>query len=491
MPIYRIFNRSVSRDFRNLVAKTYPGLGNDPFLWKLCQYLLLTGEHHSEDGHEAEPVIVSQNIVWSLAEDRSHRRSSLSWLQYFTKATGIGLIIEGYDSINNRARTARASWTTEIKAALDVELATPASEKKDKVFFITGERSSRRRHKSEVDAHNDYLDKLFARLDSQDPVARLVNILKNADYGSKLIKRNLPAARSFVATTYSEGRKRTRINKILDFLDDADGRIDYKPGKKSRRLFAVGKSALCLPRGVRDILYGEAYKLDLASAHMAIAAANWGAPQLHEFLSGRNKLWEVLAKWCGVPFTDETKATLKPASYSVTYVAARNSIRKTIEFGDAKKKTMPLGYKAADQFLKHPFIVELLKARARIINRVKRDGGHDDAFHKWIKLEWEKDKDGKRKPQFGSLLSQVAQSYEMKIMLALVPILENNPQIRVIAWQHDGLTVALCNSSKATRWINQMTRAIDSICTELNIPTWLECNYLPVYNVSEALTKAA
>lgn len=128
--------------------------------------------------------------------------------------------------------------------------------------------------------------------------------------------------------------------------------------------------------------------------------------------------------------------------------------------------------------MQHWLIQELLQGRGRQQESIMESGGAVDAFGRWIELNWKKNDKGKTMPNFGSVMSQVAQSYELQIMLQILPILKSNKQIYCTAWLHDGVHLYLGNKAKEERWIQQITKKVNSYCWQSGIHTRLECEYI-------------
>src|SRR5690606_25000305 len=96
---------------------------------------------------------------------------------------------------------------------------------------------------------------------------------------------------------------------------------------------------------------------------------------------------------------------------------------------------------------------------------------------------WLKGKDfyDAQQAAFRSLLAYEAQSYELALLLPLVPIMRNNKQIYLIGYLFDAIIVELGNVSKRERHIKQFQKAVDRRATELDIPTRLGSKLLTTH----------
>ena len=79
MNYYKRYNRTVSKEFRELILRTYPDM-------KRRVLLAPDAASAAKDYHS---VLLPRNMVWALANDKSHRRGSSWWIDLYTRLTGI------------------------------------------------------------------------------------------------------------------------------------------------------------------------------------------------------------------------------------------------------------------------------------------------------------------------------------------------------------------------------------------------------------------
>ena len=473
MNYYKQYNRTVSKEFRELILRTYPGHGNDEFCWRLTQHLLFGPKTTTGT------VLLPRNMVWALANDKSHRRGSSWWIDLYTRLTGIQVKTTDHNRWDSKCREAIADFDEAILHAWEWEMFTPTRDKNDRVHFVSGERVSVRSQRREMKQYDEVLINLARSIDTNPPAYNLMQYLLNDTYSDKVIRRNMDMAAEYAKRRYI-GNKLAYINNILRHLEDYGGKIRYKPSDKTDRLFARGITALSLPRDVRKIIYSGCWDLDLAAAHLAISAHLWHLPKLHTLLSAGKSPWKDIAAWLEVD-VEIAKPTLKVATYGICYGASKTTIESIIRDGDPRKiDSIPLGEEAVEAFFEHPIIEELMAGRARQQRIIHAQGRLLDAFGRWIGLPWSTDMQGKQRPNYGSIMSRVAQSHELKIMLQILPIIKANREIHCVAWQHDGCTVAFGDPSKAERWLRQMQEAITSYCRLESVPTRLEAEELSI-----------
>lgn len=72
------------------------------------------------------------------------------------------------------------------------------------------------------------------------------------------------------------------------------------------------------------------------------------------------------------------------------------------------------------------------------------------------------------------MAAQVVQSWEVRLMLSLVPVLRGERQLYCLSWLHDGLTVWCGDSTKRERHINKLKAAVQAEAEQWGFPTWLE-----------------
>jgi hypothetical protein len=138
-------------------------------------------------------------------------------------------------------------------------------------------------------------------------------------------------------------------------------------------------------------------------------------------------------------------------------------IEAAVEEGDTSNG---IGLMRAKQFLRHPFIRDLFKARKARMDEIERLGGAEDAFGGWISCQEDS--------CIRSILARQVQSYELRLMLAMLPVIKEAADVQILSWLHDGVTLGFdaCKSSNAI--LEAVQHEVLMEARRLNIYTQLE-----------------
>ncbi len=128
---------------------------------------------------------------------------------------------------------------------------------------------------------------------------------------------------------------------------------------------------------------------------------------------------------------EEYKDTLKRALYAVLFGAKPRTIGRILNCGDLDVPGLP-NADSARQFRSHYLIRELLDQRDRQIRAIADHRAITDAFGREISL-------GSRDPR--SLLAEQIQSYEMKMIMALLPTFQADRRLVLLNHLHDGFSL--------------------------------------------------
>jgi hypothetical protein len=373
--------------------------------------------------------------------------SGLDWLCRFSDDV-FPLNPSDYKFMDYRARTIRPEIPDDVINARDGEIAaTLDALRQDRVDFATGRRPSRRQLAQQRTAS---LEKVVAPA-ADHPGRDLVLWLNGqpAHCYRKLLEKNWSALYQGAMTLPAE-RSRDATIRVLHHLQD-QRRMVYGVTEKTPRIHAQGMNPHLLPRHLRKIAFDGAVSLDLRSAQLAIVAKLWGVQSLHDFLSAGRSIWEELYRHLDVG--EECKPALKSAVYALTFGKGEGNLVDDLE----RRIPDPV------RFVTHPLIAELLKARKVVQDKIRQRGRIEDAFGREVRM--------RRGVTPLSLLAIHAQSYELKIMLAVLPIVQAERDVRIVSWFHDGLTVKSTDRSEQPRQITRIKKAIDNQAKALGIPT--------------------
>lgn len=287
---YRQYDISVSRKFRDLILELYPGHGENEFYWRMTQHLLLTGRAEDVPEHG---IITPQWLVWAIAEDNSHKRSAESWIQEYAETVGVRILVEDANHDEHKARLLYPEYDKRVTDYLLEELNTPAKDKIDKVFFVTGEPTSRRTIRAERLAEEDYLIDLSRVMDEDHPAQELMDYLRGEHYHQKYLANILPRLREEVNDRFTG--KRLAYNLKIISKAEAFCKVYYHTTGRTCRVSPTQLTVLSFSREIRKLAFSDCHTFDLASAHLAIDAKLWGLSKINAFLAAGNKPWGELA----------------------------------------------------------------------------------------------------------------------------------------------------------------------------------------------------
>ncbi len=219
---------------------------------------------------------------------------------------------------------------------------------------------------------------------------------------------------------------------VGDMLDAIQEQIQpfYKKSYASTRIFGNTADITYLPRHTRKAFTRGWYECDLRNAQLAITAKAWGIEPIEKYLREYGSVWEGLLNWMEWEYTEDNKAILKPAVYSVCFGTTKRGMCQS-------KGAFPNDPVSRGRFLANPLIKALWDAREIQLATIKENGGGKNYFGNWLRVkDFEK---GAR-----SVLAQIVQSWELAILRPVVDFaFKNRDLLTITIWQHDGFTVSV------------------------------------------------
>lgn len=388
----------------------------------------------------------------------------------------------------------------------------------DRVYLVSGQKVSRRslgrekqklvllREDASASLPPEAMQRFLQVLLNDHLTARSQTIAKALRQG---LPRLLEWLEAYLASPYQPKRRGKARNPIdqrryREWLTSLPGSLTegfpegyYRSGDKSVRLHSSRFIPHYLPRGGRAALLGHLTRLDLRSSQFAIAARLWGAEKTLKELSGKElsslgSIWNYFLHELAVE--PNAKAALKTCVYSLCFGMhcrwlKSNLIWNLRDAGFNHKKASHI----AKIFLSLDLMEEMLEARGRALQGIRDSGGVrlpdwqcQGVEHKgaWLELDtvpehW-LDPDGldpeaeiadyearsgfEHQEARGfehnvrSLLAQQMQAAEMGIMLAAAEVIAKTPDITIVSFLHDGLTLAFRDGDKQ----GQQTRAVQN-----------------------------
>lgn len=478
-----IFNSSpldigVPRAFRELVLDTYPLLRTHPKAKAyrgIVQYVLFATFLDNGSKELVLPCGVLAEIVGENIG--SHRFNASLWIQDFSRNV-FPLHDLGYDFLDGKARTVRPLIPDEIARAKSEML----KDSTDKVGFVSGLPISRRKRHQYSEQQEERLrsiaEKYLRSRDPAHPVSPLAEYLNN-NHGCQLRiqKKNWPMVEASIhALPDSSGKEKRVKEDCIRLLYGLDGgqKLFYLGSSRSPRLSVIGTSIHLLPRKIRKLaLSGRStWECDLKSSQLAVVAKQWDIPPLQEFLQssldGGYSIWDELSRTAEVPL-DICKPILKTTIYSTVFGMGEDKLAAQLALGTEKKHG--IGQDAARRVLSHPLIREVLKKRRIQMRLIEENGGAEDAWGYWQYAPWDNKTNA---PDVPSALAYCVQSWEMRVMLSLLPVFKAEEQIHCLSWLHDGVTLHLGNRTKTDEHLHKIRNAVNTVAWALSFATALD-----------------
>lgn len=493
------FNRRVTPAFRELVLRMFPAAAANSGHLRMIAYLLFSTFIDEKD---ADRLVLTQRMLWmNIYPNAQGNKSAAKIREEFELATGIDLDTREGDAYGTFAATVRPDLP---EALLRAKRDLQGLDLKDRtIYFMTGQQvndwNTRRHREDSTEEKREAVETALETLDR--PCHTDLEFLNDQANAARMLTRALPKTKGLVDVTQSSGPMAARLlDYALNVIDASidDPRITYAPTKNAPRVFPKSASILQMPRSFRRLTLslceedgGHILECDLTYAHLAIVAKCWGdLPETNALLARAretgNSVWQEFLIYLGLDHS--YKPILKKTLYSLIYGMARNnnntdangvkkvSLRKQflegVPSGLVPIKGIP-DPKLWTKFAKHPVIAELLLARGREIAQIVTDGGRYDAWGSWIDTKNEQGEINAK-----SILSYVSQSYEQKMMGALLEALKRRKQVYVLAYLHDGITIASSDPAKTSGHIKAIKSAVAKSAEEMGILTSLDVEYL-------------
>ncbi len=286
---------------------------------------------------------------------------------------------------------------------------------------------------------------------------------------TRAVKENYGEARE-VAASFDGRTKQNQALRHLNAMAEQPQPI-YGFSDNTVRLKSLNPSLQTVDSDIRHVITQDWVELDLSSAQLAIAARDWEMPQLHDFLSEGNSIWQSLYDF--LDLGPAAKGPLKKGLYAAHYGSPKGQVPRNIR-AKAAEKNIDVSFETAVKFLDHWIIEQLLEERDQRIEAIEENGGiRDDAYDRWISLE----ECTAQNPKL-SLLAQVAQAREMWLLRPVLDLaLEQKNDRKRHAWQvtllqHDGFSVHFTRSREYH--LDRIKEAVKQRAERHGYPTELE-----------------
>lgn len=450
--------RFCSRQFREELRALYPGLDAKPDRWLFLQFLIYC-QHFD---FETDKLVASAKVVseWMGRQGAFHGKnfSVRDVVEDFSEHV-FPVALSGYVYEPSRgkceSRIVLSKFPKEVEEFWERER---RSRHTPRVEFATGKKAVNPRlnlvSTSAPEASRIMVEYMNALPTNRFSKAVAAHWLEAAALAATLGEMHTPA-----------GRQSAILTQLL-----TNPKPLYKTAENSARIFSATDASLAnLKRCVRDVLCQDWLKCDLASAQYSINYRVWGMEE------------------AGVPFVDspfdtliadiglspDARPALKKIIYSICFGMStrRNPSRENIcDLANAVAPNLWCCLKS------HPLIKGLLETRRAQFKQIRDTGFALDAWNNPILLEPDAH-DGLPGDNVRSVLAQVAQSYEQRLMFEVYRLAIQNPGkhgFSIMVNVYDGLYICVNDASECECWKKRISSAVENEAFKLGIKTQLE-----------------
>lgn len=453
-----VHSRTVTKDFRDRIISYYTGLSIDKHYFPFLAYLLFPTEIESE----SKKVILSSHTINELiGEPQFNLNPSHFSIEKFFLCFSRDVQEFNWSSWSYSNKTSRTLegiiWPTKIKNALKQER-KELLRGKERVYLISGNKfSKKKQYLAMLDERKEAV--LHAYSKETQEILMYMNSL-DSNLFSRLIKANGQEALKVILGLEKDSDHQWNIfSSVVQNWNQL-----YKPVSSSTRIYPDGERIVSLKKDIRHVLTKGWIECDLKSAQLAIVAHLWHIPEIETFLQNGGSIWIELNN--GKMPQPEVKEVLKKGLYAVAYGAGRMRLQEV------------LGEKYLE-FMENHYIKILLKKRRKQISIIKKAGGATDCFGNFISIQAMKLR-GVSNPEL-SILSQLSQALELKLLLPVLELANNNKTshgFTITLWQHDGFTFKANNVRDENRWMKELKEVVRDEAERLGIATELEIERL-------------
>lgn len=428
------------------------------------------------------PGIVAHRDVCAWAQGKqaqleSHHYSAIDFLQDFSQHV-VRLEILEYCSTEKRARAVVPQFDEEFLERLEQEdrdIKKPGP----RVYFDSGEPVTQRSEKK-LDKQREQA--LFVP-DVGLASAQLINYMNGqteATFASLIAEGYDEAMRIASALPNPQAREQEQ-RKLKHILENPKpSYAPSEPGNTIRIFEPTGISTLSSP--VRKPIIKDCVDMDLKSSQLAIGSTLWRVPSVARFLEQRGDIWqsfdehmELDRSKMGSGDAGLLKGGYKTTLYATCFGKQEHAMERELNQDEVLNYFKP-GF--GTHFLKHPLVRDLLVAREAAVQEVLRAGRGVTCVGKVIEIDRGL-RPHEQKRRAYSILAQQAQAVEFTIVVSILPIFLNERKAKIVAWLHDGATIAPTDLTRKAYWFKQCQLAVYHKAKELGIPTYLEWTNRP------------
>jgi len=243
----------------------------------------------------------------------------------------------------------------------------------------------------------------------------------------------------------------------------------YRHSPLTPRIHARGASPDRLPKQVRRALFKGCVEIDMVAAGLTIAAYRWNLTAIKGMLQQEEPFWEQALRKSHLSETD--LPIVKRFVLATLYGARRDTANEMLKDGHGQHEG--IGAQGLRSLAGTAWVKELRAGARSALRTIRYKGFVTDAFGRKLSTNDVRNlrEAGRRMDRI--MLAILLQSIEMKIMRSVVPVIrsENRTRtsIRMVSWQHDGLTLSFVSPSERDRQVKRTRDAIVSAAAEIGI----------------------
>jgi hypothetical protein len=453
-------NSIVSRDFRDLIGREFPGVHRNPAHWRMIDHLLL-GTFRSNDTGK---LLIDQSILASiegkqaLLEQRNYVGEN--YLIEFQSDVIPGFEWSEWDYEDSKCRTViNLPLSIEIKEAVTSEI-WQWNDRSDLVYMADGSKPTPAKRKlfREIDRCEALEESARAGCEDARRLLLYLNNLPTNKFARLL--EYLPSAYE-AARAIGDENKRSHQLAVLKVVSQ-EAKPLYQPSSQGKtvRIFPLTSSMLMLRKELRRVLTQEWHEADLQNSQLAICAKEWDVPVAQKFLRSGGSVWPYLMRHMQLEETPDNKAVLKTSLYSLMFGKTLDNLQAELmcEFQDTVTVRL---------FFSCPLIEAMLNGRRRRTDEIKKAGGAINAYDQWLST---------KEYNTRSILAQLAQATELKLLSPVINVATDhtdNNGFSILLWQHDGFCWSPDRSKQGESWTNRLKEMVASQARQMGIITEL------------------
>jgi len=450
----------VSKVFRNRLLAECPNLKNNEKYLRLAQHLLYSNFRDKENGG----TIVSRDIIaWAMGCEASNIVAK-KFLNNFSRDIW-GVEYSQYEYRDGKARTVIAMGVSQdILDAVNDDLLS-----RDNQVELVGGKTVNTVYKRQIDVLDKQQALMTLALAKNETARDLLKYLSTHTFTTK-IPDDLydKAIQLIIARDISQDAKNTMLLTLKNV--SVQGKTYYKPVEKSCRLFPANDSILSLPKEIRQLMCKGLIGADLRSCQMAVISRIWNIPSLYRFLSSGRSIWGMFFTDFHIVDKENFKIKLKKCLYSIVFGMSKAHLihghpNKAYNWRGIDKEFEGHGV-TSDIFLSHNMVKVILSARNRMFAQIRKNRGAYDAWHEFIPLT--------DLITESSIMAQVAQSYEMRLIEPVLRVCELTNEVQLVYYLFDGCYLHIRQGERTDLWVERIQDLVYDQACLLGIPTALE-----------------